>query len=255
MLETAEPDAKRCAAAQAFAALARADLQSFAAAPPDRPARPARPILVAPADVPRRKPGSLPGRVALLHAIAHIEFNAIDLAFDMAARFAAEIDAAGLDATAFVRDWAGVGADEARHFAMLAARLEALGARYGDLPAHDGLWDAATATRGGVLLRLAVAPMGLEARGLDVTPAMRDKLIHAGDTESASVLGVILADEIGHVAAGARWFAALCANRGLDPEATFRQARAEAGAGAQKPPFNIAARTEAGLPPAYYIGG
>ena len=222
------------------------------AAPPERPARPEKPLLRPPAEVPRRRLGTEAGRVALLHAVAHIEFNAIDLAFDMAARFSAEIAADGLDADEFLHDWFSVGADEARHFRMIEGRLEALGATYGDLPAHDGLWSAATRTADSVLARLAIAPMVLEARGLDVTPGMIERLKAAGDDESASLLGAIYEEEIGHVRAGAKWFERTCAARGLAPAETFAELVAARFDGVLKPPFNEPARTAAGLPAAYY---
>lgn len=160
----------------------------------------------------RRTAADLPGtrgRVALLHSLAHIELNAIDLAFDLVGRFA------HLDLPrAFFDDWIAVGSDEARHFAMLQTRLAALGARYGDLPAHDGLWQAATETRHDLMARLAVVPLVLEARGLDVTPGMIERLDAAGDTESADVLRTIYREEQDHVRAGAVWFCHLCRAEG-----------------------------------------
>ena len=152
-----------------------------AAAPPDRPARPERPVLLPPREMPRRRNfGSPAGRIALLHALAHIELNAIDLAWDIVGRFPApELP------RRFFDDWTEIAAEEAEHFALLAARLEGFGARYGDLPAHDGLWEAAVATRHDLLARLAIVPLVLEARGLDVTPEMADRLYRAGDDDSA----------------------------------------------------------------------
>lgn len=220
--------------------------------PPERPARPLKPDLVAPGDVPRRRLGSPEGKAALLHAVAHIEFNAIDLAFDMAARFASQIEADGLDAAAFVADWIRIGGEEARHFSMVCARLEAFGFAYGDLPAHDGLWRAAEDTSGDVLARLAIAPLVLEARGLDVTPEMMNRLRAAGDEESAAVLDVIYREEVGHVACGKRWFYAVCAARGLDPAGAFHALREAHFAGRLKPPFNHEARGRAGLPRSFY---
>lgn len=219
---------------------------------PERPARPPRPLLAPPGGVPRRRLGSPEGRAALLHALAHIEFNAIDLAFDMAARFAVSVGAEGLDAAAFAADWIGIGGEEARHFEMVAARLAALGCAYGDLPAHDGLWEAATATSGDVLARLAIAPLVLEARGLDVTPDMADRLRSAGDSESAAILDVIYRDEVGHVACGKRWFDAVCAARGLEPVGAFHALRKTHFTGRLKPPFNHEARGRAGLPRGFY---
>lgn len=255
VLTEAEPEAK-CSAAEAAAALAKTADFAFAAkddpAPPDRPARPQRPPLVSPAKVARRRLGALDGRIALLHAIAHIEFNAIDLAFDMIARFGPEIRERGLDTVQFCADWGKVGADEARHFGMINNRLHALGARYGDLPAHDGLWEAASATAASLAGRLVVAPLILEARGLDVTPSMIQKLRRAGDVESADLLDVIYEEEIGHVAAGTRWFHAICKDEGAEPEATFRVLQQDFFPAGPKPPFNHGARDLAGMPRGFY---
>lgn len=238
-------------------ALAQSSLMAPLMAPltaPSRPARPAQPHLVPPHAVPRRRPGTRAGRIALLHALAHIEFNAIDLAFDMALRFCGAIGAAGLDQRRFVADWFAVGHDEARHFTMLNERLGALGAAYGESPAHDGLWHAAEQTSDDALARLAIAPMVLEARGLDVTPGMIEKLSAAGDHDSADILRVILREEVDHVRKGHQWFDALCAARALDPRAHFRALVSERFAGRLKPPFNEDARREAGLMPDFYSG-
>ena len=220
---------------------------------PDRPARPVRPRLASPSAVPKRRLNSQKGRFALLHAIAHIEFNAIDLAFDMAVRFSPAIAAGGLDEATFIDDWFSVGADEARHFLLVRERLVALGGDYGDLPAHDGLWDAAAATADDPLARLAIAPMVLEARGLDVTPSMIVKLKAVGDDASAAILQIIYEEEIGHVATGARWFERLCAARGLNVKDSFRMLVATRFKGALKPPFNEAARQAAGIAPELYL--
>jgi uncharacterized ferritin-like protein (DUF455 family) len=215
---------------------------------PPRPARPERPLLRPPRDMPKRRNfGSPAGRLALLHALAHIELNAIDLAWDIAARFV------GADLPcAFFDDWVGVAAEEAEHFALLASRLNALGGFYGALPAHDGLWEAAAATAHDLLARLAVVPLVLEARGLDVTPEMMLRLQRAGDPESAAVLERIYRDEVGHVAVGVRWFERLCRARDLDPAATYRDRVRRHFAGLLKPPFNREARDRAGFPAAYY---
>ncbi|MGO8914409.1 MAG: ferritin-like domain-containing protein [Stellaceae bacterium] len=218
------------------------------ALPPDRPARPARPALLAPRAMPKRRSGGAPAsRIALLHALAHIELNAIDLAWDLIARFAGAALPRG-----FYDDWVGVAAEEAKHHALLTARLAELGAAYGDLPAHDGLWQAAAATAEDLLARLAVVPLVLEARGLDVTPAMIDRLERAGDGASAAVLRIVYADEIGHVAIGLRWFEWLCAERALPPAATYQHLVRRHFKGALKPPFNRAAREAAGLDAAFY---
>ncbi len=220
--------------------------------PPKYPARPPKPVLTRPADVPRRRLGSIEGRIALLHAIAHIELNAIDLAFDMSARFASEINSLELDCLAFLRDWISVGGDEARHFGLITHRLSELGAAYGDFPAHNGLWETAENTSDNLLARVVVAPLILEARGLDVTPGMIARLRSAGDDQSASVLEIIYEEEISHVACGKRWFHAICNARSLEPIETFHALRAEYFTGDLKPPFNHKARERAGLARAFY---
>ncbi len=225
-----------------------------AAAAPERPARPPRPELKLPREMPKRRgAGTKETRIALLHAVAHIELNAIDLAWDIVARFAPCAPGALTELPReFFDDWVRVGDDEARHFLLLAERLEALGAAYGDLPAHDGLWQAAQETRHDLLARLAIVPLVLEARGLDVTPAMIARFERLGDAESAAVLRVIYADEIGHVAAGRRWFEWLCARSGVAPVETWRALVRKHFRGALKPPFNDAARAKAGFSSAYY---
>ena len=216
--------------------------------PPARPNRPERPALTPPRAMKKRRNfGSIAGRIALLHALAHIELNAIDLAWDIIARFSGE----GLPVE-FFDDWVNVAAEEAEHFALLDTRLRALGGEYGALPAHDGLWEAAAATAGDLIARLAVVPLVLEARGLDVTPEMIRRLERAGDHESVAVLERIYADEIGHVAVGARWFNRLCRERGLDPVATFRDRVRRYFTGTLKSPFNHAARAAAGMPAELY---
>ena len=180
-----------------------------------RPMRPAKPVLLPPQQMQRRRGAA--GRAALLHAIAHIEFNAIDLAWDMIARFA---DPAL--PRAFYDDWVRVGDEEAKHFLMLSKRMEAFGLRYGDFPAHDGLWQAAQETADDVLSRLAIAPLVLEARGLDVTPAIIDRLTQAGDSESVAILSIILEEEVGHVSIGRRWFTHIATSRGQNPLTIFQ---------------------------------
>ena len=198
--------------------------------------------------MPRRRTGCLRGRVATLHAITHIELNAIDLAWDLIGRFGTACNWP----VAFFDDWVGVADEEARHFTMLEARLNTLGVSYGDLPAHDGLWQAAAETAGDPLARLAVVPMVLEARGLDVTPAIVEKLRRAGDEESADVLEIILEEEITHVAAGQRWFGHLCRKRGLSEGDTWDTLVAKHYRTSLKPPFNEAARRAAGMTPELY---
>ena len=195
----------------------------------------------------RRSFGSQAGRIALLHALAHIELNAIDLGWDLVARFAA----AGLPRE-FFDDWVNVAAEEACHFELLAGRLAELGAGYGDLPAHNGLWEAAAATAQDLLARLAVVPLVLEARGLDVTPEMAARLERVGDGKSAAILLQIYRDEIGHVAIGLRWFDRLCQEHGLSPEAVFQERVRRFFKGELKPPFNSEARAAAGFPTNYY---
>lgn len=218
----------------------------FTASPPDRPSRPEKPELLLPRDMPRRRAGGAKGRFALLHALSHIELNAIDLAFDMVARFGATCP------KAFSDDWIRVGLEEGKHFSLLAERLTLLSGQYGDLPAHDGLWDAAYSTRHDLLARLAVVPMVLEARGLDVTPAMIEKLERVGDPGSADVLRVIYEEEKGHVAAGSRWFDHEIQKRGLPPTETFHALVRQHFRGDLKRPFNEAARLSAGLPVEFY---
>jgi uncharacterized ferritin-like protein (DUF455 family) len=195
----------------------------------------------------RRAFGSVAGRIALLYALAHIELNAIDLGWDIIARFSGESVP-----RAFFDDWVGVASEEARHFELLAQRLADFGARYGDLPAHDGLWESAAATTDDLLDRLAVVPLVLEARGLDVTPEMAARLERVDDPQSAAVLRRIYEDEIGHVAVGVRWFDRLCRARGLVPGEAFRERVGRCFKGGLKPPFNAEARTAAGFPAPYY---
>lgn len=254
VLATASPDAKadRAREVAALWRAGRAPLPMQGVIPVDHPARPDRPRLVAPADVPRRRLNSPAGRVALLHAVAHIEFNAIDLAFDMLARYALDDALADEARTAFIDDWIGVGDDEARHFRLITGRLAELGAGYGDFPAHSGLWDAAMATRDSLAGRLAVAPLVLEARGLDVTPGMINRLVSAGDTVSADCLRTIYTEEIGHVAAGARWFRHVAARAGEDPVTWFQALVRKHFSSGLKPPFNAEARLRADLPPEFY---
>lgn len=213
---------------------------------PDRPARPARPKLKPPDQMARRSTGEK-GRVALIHAIAHIELNAIDLAWDAIARFAGE------DLPrAYFSDWVQVAVEEARHFQMLEDRLTELGAAYGDLPAHDGLWEAALKTADDVLARLALVPMVLEARGLDTAPHAADRFRASGDEKTAAILDEIAFDEIAHVAAGVRWFEHVCASRGLNPVAHFHGLVAERYKGQLKAPFAHDLRKQAKMAREYY---
>jgi len=222
----------------------------FDVAMPDRPARGDRPELLPPSRMPKRgRGGSDRGRIAMLHALAHIEYVAIDLAFDLIGRFGAGFP------RQFVDEWMRVAAEEAMHFAILDRRLRALGAAYGDLPAHDGLWEAAEATATDPLARLAIVPMVLEARGLDVTPATIERFTAAGDVRSARLLERIYADEIGHVATGVRWFESCCAVQRFAPAEQWRALVARYFRGRIKPPFNDSARSAAGLTQDFYALG
>ena len=192
--------------------------------------------------------GSLRNAIALWHSLAHIEFVAIDLALDMAGRFGAQMG------RAFVGDFLAVAADEAMHFSLIERKLRALGAHYGALPVHDGLWEAAHGTRHDAAARLAVVPMVLEARGLDVTPAMRERVLALGDGHGARILQRILDDEIRHVAAGTKHFVALCHSQGQVPEIYWKMLVKRHFRGALKPPFNDSARLTAGLSRDFYAG-
>ncbi len=208
--------------------------------PPSLPGRPERPRLVSPAALPQRSPYTREGRAALLHAVAHIEFNAINLALDAIWRFA------GLPEP-YYRDWLKVGAEEAHHFGLLAAHLATLGHVYGDFDAHDGLWSMVERTKHDVVARMALVPRTLEARGLDATPPMQAKLARAGDARAVAILDEILADEVGHVAIGNRWYRWLCERDGLDPIAHYAVLAARHDAPRARPPFNLAARRRAGF--------
>lgn len=214
---------------------------------PDHPGRPAQPELRPPRDMPRRSSHGLRGRYALLHALAHIELNAVDMTWDLIARFAHQ-----QMPRAFYDDWVQVGLEEAKHFKLLSQRLIELGGGYGDLPAHDGLWQAAHATGHDLLARLAIVPLILEARGLDVTPTMIENLQKADDSASAQIIEIIYRDEKRHVAFGMKWFRFLCQRSGLPLEATFHRLVRDNFRGPLKPPFNETARTEAGLTPGFY---
>ncbi len=208
--------------------------------PIDDPGRPARPALVDPRRLERRSFASRQGRVRMLHAFAHIEFNAINIALDAVYRFRQM-------PRAFVADWLRVATEEARHFELLQAELRVRGSGYGDFPAHRGLWDMVCRTRGDLLHRMALVPRVMEARGLDVTPAMIERFRQFGDAAAASILEVIYRDEIGHVRIGDYWFRQQCGQRGLDVEETFRQLVGTYLDGRLRGPFNRPARIEAGF--------
>jgi len=241
LLSIDDPAAK-AQAVRALAAMPVSDLDTAAelAEPPGLPGRPARPRLVPPRQVPTRSPFTPPGRAALLHAIAHIEFNAINLALDALWRFP------GLPED-YYRDWQRVAAEEALHFTLLREHLRSLGADYGDFDAHDGLWTMAQRTAHDVVARLALVPRTLEARGLDATPPLQAKFAKAGDTRAVEILEVILRDEVGHVAIGNRWYRHVCARAGLDPVALYPQLVERYAAPRLRPPFNEPARRAAGF--------
>jgi len=208
--------------------------------PVSAPGRPDRPILVDPRAVERRRVSTVEGRAALIHSIAHIEFNAINLALDAAYRFR------GLP-HAYYRDWIKVAAEEARHFTLLRDHLRAAGYDYGGFSAHNGLWDMALKTAHDPLVRMALVPRVLEARGLDASPALIHKLKSCGDERAVAILKIIQYDEIDHVRVGNRWYYYLCAQRGLDPVMTFKRLLAEFGAPKLRPPFDAVARRAAGF--------
>jgi uncharacterized ferritin-like protein (DUF455 family) len=208
--------------------------------PPGIPGRPARPQLVPHTSLKQRPVTTVAGRAALIHALAHIELNAIDLAADILWRFS------GMPG-AFYRDWAVVLREEAMHFQLLRSHLQSHGFDYGDFPAHNGLWEMAEKTRQDLLARLALVPRTLEARGLDASPAVKDKLVRAGDADGAAIIDIILRDEIGHVRTGNHWYAHVCRERGLDPHAEFAELARRYGAPRLRGPFNLDARRAAGF--------
>ena len=235
---------EKCTAVQAMAP-AREDLQF---APPGRsrllaetlPGRTARPLLVPPAQLAQRPVSTLEGRAALIHSLAHIELNAVNLALDITWRF----DGLPHD---FYRDWIGVAREEAGHFELLREHLQTMGFSYGDYAAHNGLWEMAEKTSDDLLARLALVPRTLEARGLDAAPPIRDKLRRVGDERGAAILETILGDEIGHVAIGNRWYRWLCDQRRLEPVACYAELVQRYRAPRLRGPFNLAARRAAGF--------
>jgi len=244
VLMTAEPRLKVVAAKDLLLRFEAGGLAVDPDCTPERievPGRPEQPVLVHPKDVPRRGLGSVAGQVAFYHALAHIEFNAINLGLDAVYRFAANMP------TEFTRDWLQVAADEARHFELLVAHLATLGASYGDNTAHNNLWEMALRTDHDTMVRMALVPRVLEARGLDVAPGMIDKLKHLGDQRGAEILELILEEEVEHVAIGNRWFLAQCEERGLDPQPTFRELLREHTRGFLSGPFNEKYRKQAGF--------
>jgi uncharacterized ferritin-like protein (DUF455 family) len=245
ILLTAAPEEK-VAATYALADVWRKGIDDVGtAAAPARPARPARPELRRPGDMPKRSMGPK-GRIAFVHALVHIELNAVDLAWDIIARFA------HLNLPlAFYNDWVGVAVEEAEHFSALAGRLTDWGAAYGDLPAHDSLWDAAQVTADDLSARLAIIPMTLEARGIDTTPAAVERCRAADDPDTAAVLQQIYDDEIKHLAVGVRWFEYCCSLAKAQPQARYAELLAARFRGDLKPPFNLPARAKAGMDESY----
>ncbi|WP_414442497.1 ferritin-like domain-containing protein [Burkholderia sp. 22PA0106] len=243
LLET-DPVAKaaqvRALHADGLAGRARIDPARRFEVPPALPGRPERPELVEPRLLKRRSMRSPEGRATLLHALAHIEFNAINLALDAVWRFPGMPEA-------FYADWLKVAAEEAYHYSLLAQRLGEFGHVYGDFPAHDGLWEMCERTAGDVLARMALVPRTLEARGLDASPPIRARLAQSGDAASAAILDVILRDEIGHVLIGNRWFRHLCAQMGREPHPAYLQLAAQYHAPRLRGPFNFEARRDAGF--------
>ncbi|HET6805232.1 MAG TPA: ferritin-like domain-containing protein [Frateuria sp.] len=243
-LDASDPQEKLRLTRDAWRALEAGELQPDPLAPPPEaigpPGRPPRPCLVEARRVPQRGLGTPEGRAALVHAIAHIEFNAINLAWDAVYRFR------GFPLE-YYRDWASCAHDEARHFAMLEGRLAELGRTYGDFDAHNGLWEMAEKTAHSDLTRMALVPRVLEARGLDVTPGMIERLRGVGDEDTIAILEVILREEVAHVAAGTRWFRWCCARDGLEPRGTFVRLLRDYMGGNLRGPFNQAARLAAGF--------
>lgn len=204
------------------------------------PGRPLKPELVGPLDLPKRSMRTVEGRAALIHALAHIEFNAINLALDAIWRFADMPDN-------YYTDWLKVAAEEALHFSLLNAHLHTLGFEYGSFAGHNSLWEMVDRTKEDVLARMALVPRTMEARGLDASPALRNKLSQVGDVAAADILDIILRDEIGHVAIGNYWYNWLCQQRNLEPIATFESLCKQYSAPKLRPPFNLEARREAGF--------
>ena len=245
-LDATDPSDKLRLTRDTWQAFQAGELRADPASPPPEPigspGRPAKPVLVDARKLPQRGLGSAEGRVALVHAVAHIEFNAINLAWDAVYRFRVKPDD-------YYRDWASCAHDEARHFAMLSERLTELGHAYGDFDAHDGLWQMAEKTADNDTARMALVPRVLEARGLDVTPGMIERLRHLGDDRTVAILEVILREEVAHVAAGTRWFQHCCERDGIEPVDTFFRLIRDYMGVELRGPFNRPARSEAGFSP------
>ena len=242
-MQLSSPDEK-CEVVTALALSVAAGQFEFDAHTPVIPigvaGHPDKPVLVEPSEVPRRRLGSEGGRAALVHAVAHIEFNAINLAVDAVYRFRDM-------PRQYYYDWMSVAADEARHFQMMSKRLQSMGFEYGDFPAHNGLWEMAQRTADDCLKRMALVPRVLEARGLDVTPGMIKRLNAVDDIDTVRILEVILEEEVRHVEIGSHWFRVCCDQRGVDPEPTFLALLKDYFGGPLRGPFNIPARMQAGF--------
>jgi uncharacterized ferritin-like protein (DUF455 family) len=204
------------------------------------PGRAVRPVLVPHTQLKAKSMATPEGRAMLVHSVAHIELNAIDLALDVVWRFAGMPEA-------FYTDWVRIAQEEAKHFCLLRQHLLDMGFEYGDFPAHNTLWDMADRTQGDILARIGIVPRTMEARGLDASPGVKNKLVSVGDLRAGEILDIILTDEIGHVAAGNRWYRYLCKERGLDPVHTYAELIAQYDAPKLRPPFNMAARQSAGF--------
>jgi len=237
-----DPKAKAAQTRELFAGIDVHDIDPDAVfdSPDTLPGRPSLPRLVPPKDVPTRSPFTLEGRAALLHAVTHIEFNAINLALDAVWRFA------GMPIE-FYRDWLRVASEEALHFTLLREHLLSLGCDYGSFDAHDGLWTMTQRTAHDVTARMALVPRTLEARGLDAAPPMQAKLKRAGDLRAVEILAIILRDEVGHVAIGNHWYRWLCTRDGHDPVALYAELTVRYQAPRLRPPFNTDARRAAGF--------
>ncbi|HEY1091050.1 MAG TPA: ferritin-like domain-containing protein [Burkholderiaceae bacterium] len=240
VVQASTPAAKVALTRQLLASTTPLDTELELAEPPGLPGRPSKPVLRSHVQLKQRSLATVEGRAGLIHSICHIEFNAIDLALDVVWRFA------GMPAD-FYRDWIRIASEEALHFSLLREHLQSLGFDYGDFEAHNALWDMAERTKGDPLARLGLVPRTLEARGLDASPAVKNKLVGAGDHRAGEILDIILRDEIGHVAAGNRWYRWLCEQRGLDPISTYAELVQRHDAPRLRGPFNLAARRQAGF--------
>jgi uncharacterized ferritin-like protein (DUF455 family) len=240
VLQIHDPAAKCLAACELLCEVSRVDAGRTFSEPGHLPCRPDRPTLISTLKIQQRSVHSVEGRATLLHSLAHIELNAVDLGLDIVWRFPEMPEQ-------FYVDWAIIAREEARHFTLLSEHLASLGYQYGDFPAHSGLWDMAEKTKGDLLARLAIVPRTLEARGLDASPPVRDKLLSAGDKRGAEILSIILQDEIGHVATGNRWYRWMCLKRGVDHMAAYKMLCEQYSAPKLRGPFNFEARLAAGF--------